>query len=169
MYLSAFSPETLLRRLDPIRKNVHLPFGKCTFFVRNERKLLLFPCAKQPFCAKSRKECPPNRDTPFLRLLCAIRFPAPAAKHRNILYSREIYAIIAHIFPICVTFLWYFDVNCALMSNFRFAVCSPHESGCFPLVDSLGARNNFCKPAADKRPSNFSACYNCFFSVIPLK
>lgn len=169
MCLRAFSPETLLRRPDPIRKNVHLPLCKCTFFVRNERKLLLFPCAKQPFCAKSRKECPPNRDTLFLWLLCTIRFSAPAAKHRNILYSHEIYAIIARIFPICVIFLWYFDVNCALMPNFRFAVCSPHESGCLPLADSLGGCTDFCKSATDKRPSNFSACYNCFFVRIPLK
>ena len=70
---------------------------------------------------------------------------------------------------IFIIFLQYFDVNDALMSNFHFAMCSPHKSGCFSLADSSSSRNNFCKPAADKRPSNFSACYNCFFSVIPLK
>ena len=68
-----------------------------------------------------------------------------------------------------LTFLQYFDVNDALTSNFHFAVCSPHKSGCFSLVDASGDHNNFCKPAADKRPSNFSACYNCFFVRIPLK
>ena len=73
------------------------------------------------------------------------------------------------IHVVFVTFLRYFDVNDVLMSIFHFAVCSPHKSGCSPFADSSGGCNNFCKPAADKRPSNFSACYNCFFVRIPLK
>ena len=80
------------------------------------------------------------------------------------------FMLLLYSFPaICVTFLCHFDVNCTSMSNSHFGICSPHKFGCFLLVDSPGARNNFCKPAADKRPSNFRACYNCFFSVIPLK
>ena len=77
-------------------------------------------------------------------------------------------------------FLWYFsviicifshfsDVNCPLMSVYLSSICSPHGFECFYFADTLLPRGGFCQPAADKCPSNFSACYNCFFSVIPLK
>lgn len=77
-------------------------------------------------------------------------------------------------------FLWYFSViicifshfsavNCLLMSLCLSLICSPHKSECFCFADSLPLRDGFCQPTADKCPSNFSACYNCFFSLIPLK
>ena len=69
---------------------------------------------------------------------------------------------------ICI-FLHFSDVKRPLMSLYLSSICSPHGSECFYFVDSLPLRGSFCQPAADKCPSNFSACYNCFFSVIPLK
>ena len=102
-------------------------------------------------------------------------FSAPSAfrlLRQNIetIYILMKFMLLLSSFPaICVTFLCHFDVNCTLMSNSHFGICSPHKFGCFPLADSLGGCTDFCKSATDKRPSNFSACYNCFFQVIPLK
>ena len=55
------------------------------------------------------------------------------------------------------------------MSVYLSSICSPHGFECFYFADTPLPRGGFCQPAADKCPSNFSACYNCFFQVIPLK
>ena len=40
---------------------------------------------------------------------------------------------------------------------------------CFLQMDSLPVENDFCQSETDKRLCNFGACYNCFFTRIPLK
>ena len=55
------------------------------------------------------------------------------------------------------------------MPKGTFFWCAPGTSGCFLQADSLPAENDFCQSETDKRLCNFGACYNCFFTRIPLK
>ena len=55
------------------------------------------------------------------------------------------------------------------MPKGTFFWCAPGVSGCFLQVDSLPVENDFCQSETDKRLCNFGACYNCFFTRIPLK
>ena len=73
-------------------------------------------------------------------------------------------------FPVIICIFSHFsDVKRPLMSLCLSSTCSPHRFECFHFADTAPVRGGFCQPAADKCPSIFSACYNCFFSVIPLK
>ena len=67
------------------------------------------------------------------------------------------------------TFSSFFYVKCVLREKRCCLVCAPCKRGCFFMVDIPLSRSGFCQPSADKRPSIFSACYNCFFPAIPLK
>lgn len=49
-----------------------------------------------------------------------------------------------------------------------FPVCAG-DKWVFLQMDSLPVENDFCQSETDKRLCNFGACYNCFFTRIPLK
>ena len=67
------------------------------------------------------------------------------------------------------TFSLFFDVSRALRTERHLFVCSRYRCDCFLFADTPKPCDGFCQPFMDKRPSIFSACYNCFFSLIPLK
>ena len=155
--------------LRAIQKKRTCRHRQVRFFHKARGNPLLSCIAGTLLCAKSRTICLSKGDIPVFRFFPAAHFSLPDRKHRKLLYSPENSAILFAFSAILRIFSCCFIVNIVLRAIYLIPLCFLPAISCFSFRDTLSFANAICKRQADKRPSNFSACYNCFFVRIPLK